>query len=204
MKNLESREPAWHRGFKRWRLTRWEKITRHVSSAITNHARVELEGWLLHGRSNGSSWISPQQSTGIGADDHVRTLSSDAESRPDRELSLLGFIDLATVVPHGHRKCHSMNSLPEITMCTVVEVAAKLRVGKSTVYAAIKSGKLPACRFGPNGKAYRIRSSDLSKYIDENSTTSGSEKDVSASLLPKQLPTGFKHLRRQTKQRGAK
>lgn len=49
-------------------------------------------------------------------------------------------------------------------LLTVAEVAGTMRVSNMTVYRMIKSGELPAIRVGKN---YRIRESDLDKYLDE-------------------------------------
>ncbi len=47
-------------------------------------------------------------------------------------------------------------------LLTVAEVAAAMRVSNMTVYRLIKSGELPALRVGKN---YRIRESDVNRYI---------------------------------------
>jgi excisionase family DNA binding protein len=49
-------------------------------------------------------------------------------------------------------------------LLTVGEVAATMRVSNMTVYRLIKSGELPAIRVGKN---YRIRESDVDRYLDE-------------------------------------
>jgi len=49
---------------------------------------------------------------------------------------------------------------------TVSEVAATMRVSNMTVYRLIKSGQLPAIRVGKN---FRIRESDVDKYLSERS-----------------------------------
>jgi excisionase family DNA binding protein len=51
-------------------------------------------------------------------------------------------------------------------LLTVREVAATMRVSTMTVYRLIKSGQLPAIRVGKN---YRIRESDVGKYLSERS-----------------------------------
>ena len=50
-------------------------------------------------------------------------------------------------------------------LLTVAEVADHMRVSNMTVYRLIKGGALPAIRVGKN---YRIRSSDLSAYLDSS------------------------------------
>ena len=47
-------------------------------------------------------------------------------------------------------------------LLTVAEVAGAMRVSNMTVYRLIKSGELPALRVGKN---YRIRESDVNRYI---------------------------------------
>ena len=51
-------------------------------------------------------------------------------------------------------------------LLTVGEVAATMRVSNMTVYRLIKSGQLPAIRVGKN---YRIRESDVNRYLSERS-----------------------------------
>ncbi|HEX6331927.1 MAG TPA: helix-turn-helix domain-containing protein [Actinomycetota bacterium] len=49
-------------------------------------------------------------------------------------------------------------------LLTVAEVAATMRVSNMTVYRLIKSGDLPAIRVGKN---YRIRESDMDRYLEQ-------------------------------------
>ena len=49
-------------------------------------------------------------------------------------------------------------------LLTVGEVAALMRVSNMTVYRLIKAGQLAAIRVGKN---YRIRRSDVDRYLDE-------------------------------------
>lgn len=49
-------------------------------------------------------------------------------------------------------------------LLTVGEVAGLMRVSNMTVYRLIKSGQLGAVRVGKN---YRIRRSDVDRYLDE-------------------------------------
>ena len=51
-------------------------------------------------------------------------------------------------------------------LLTVAEVAAAMRVSNMTVYRLIKSGELPAVRVG---KGYRIRRSELQRFLEERS-----------------------------------
>ena len=48
-------------------------------------------------------------------------------------------------------------------LLTVAEVADHMRVSNMTVYRLIKAGSLPALRVGKN---FRIRSTDLTAYLD--------------------------------------
>lgn len=49
-------------------------------------------------------------------------------------------------------------------LLTVGEVAGLMRVSNMTVYRLIKAGQLAAIRVGKN---YRIRRSDVDRYLDE-------------------------------------
>lgn len=49
-------------------------------------------------------------------------------------------------------------------LLTVGEVAGIMRVSNMTVYRLIKAGQLSAIRVGKN---YRIRRSDVDRYLDE-------------------------------------
>jgi len=49
-------------------------------------------------------------------------------------------------------------------LLTVGEVAETMRVSNMTVYRLIRSGQLGAIRVGKN---YRIRESDVSRYLSE-------------------------------------
>ena len=54
-------------------------------------------------------------------------------------------------------------------LLTVGEVAATMRVSNMTVYRFIKSGQLAAIRVGKN---YRIRESEMDRYLSERSVQS--------------------------------
>jgi excisionase family DNA binding protein len=51
-------------------------------------------------------------------------------------------------------------------LLTVSEVANAMRVSNMTVYRLIKTGELPAVRVGKN---YRLRESDLERFLEERS-----------------------------------
>jgi excisionase family DNA binding protein len=53
---------------------------------------------------------------------------------------------------------------------TVAEVAAQLRVSNMTVYRLIQAGQLAAVRVG---RSYRIRESDVDRYLAEQYTQAG-------------------------------
>jgi excisionase family DNA binding protein len=55
-------------------------------------------------------------------------------------------------------------------LVTVAEVAAAMRVSNMTVYRLIKSGELPALRVGKN---YRLRESDVERFLVERSVKAG-------------------------------
>lgn len=51
-------------------------------------------------------------------------------------------------------------------MLTVPEVAERLRVAVSTVYALVEAGKLGAFRIGPNDGAIRVSEQQLEAYLN--------------------------------------
>ncbi|MFP5328081.1 MAG: helix-turn-helix domain-containing protein [Acidimicrobiia bacterium] len=53
---------------------------------------------------------------------------------------------------------------------TVNEVASLLRVSNMTVYRLITAGEIPAARIG---KSYRIRRSDVDKYLSDRFNAAG-------------------------------
>ena len=53
-------------------------------------------------------------------------------------------------------------------LLTVGEVAGLMRVSNMTVYRLIKSGQLGAIRVGKN---YRIRESDVNRYLSDRAVT---------------------------------
>ena len=57
-------------------------------------------------------------------------------------------------------------------LLTVSEVAAAMRVSNMTVYRLIKVGDLPAVRVGKN---YRIRETDVERYLSERSVKVGEQ-----------------------------
>lgn len=57
-------------------------------------------------------------------------------------------------------------------LLTVGEVAGLMRVSNMTVYRLIKAGHLSAIRVGKN---YRIRHSDVDKYLTERAVDAGGD-----------------------------
>ena len=57
-------------------------------------------------------------------------------------------------------------------LLTVGEVATLMRVSNMTVYRLIKAGQLAAIRVGKN---YRIRRSDVDRYLTERSVSFGGD-----------------------------
>lgn len=57
-------------------------------------------------------------------------------------------------------------------LLTVGEVATLMRVSNMTVYRLIKAGQLGAIRVGKN---YRIRRSDVDRYLTERAVNSGGD-----------------------------
>lgn len=55
-------------------------------------------------------------------------------------------------------------------LLTVAEVASLMRVSNMTVYRLIKSGQLAALKVGKN---YRIRESDIDRYLTDRSVGGG-------------------------------
>ena len=51
-------------------------------------------------------------------------------------------------------------------LLTVSEVANAMRVSNMTVYRLIRNGELPAVRVGKN---YRLRETDLERFLEERS-----------------------------------
>ena len=59
-------------------------------------------------------------------------------------------------------------------LLTVGEVATVMRVSNMTVYRLIKSGQLSAIRVGKN---YRIRRSDVERYLTDRAVNVGFDPD---------------------------
>lgn len=72
----------------------------------------------------------------------------------------------AVVPMRGGKRMGGRRALADDRLLTVGEVAAAMRVSNMTVYRLIKSGQLAAIRVGKN---YRIRESDVDRYLSERS-----------------------------------
>lgn len=59
---------------------------------------------------------------------------------------------------------------PDDRLLTVREVAEAIRVSNMTVYRLIKAGDLNAIRVGRN---FRIRESDVDRFLDDRAVSSG-------------------------------
>ncbi len=53
-----------------------------------------------------------------------------------------------------------------VKLLTVAEVSAMLRVGESTVYALLGSGKIAGFRIGPRAGGIRIDEQDVLAYLE--------------------------------------
>ena len=51
-------------------------------------------------------------------------------------------------------------------MLTVEQVAERLQVHRDTVYAWIRSGQLPGYRIGGRKAGFRIKQSDLERFVE--------------------------------------
>lgn len=65
-----------------------------------------------------------------------------------------------------HGPLSEKRQLSSDRLLTVGEVATMMRVSNMTVYRLIKAGQLAAIRVGKN---YRIRESDVDRYLSERS-----------------------------------
>lgn len=63
-------------------------------------------------------------------------------------------------------------------MMTVLEVATRLRIAVSTVYALVESGKLGAFRIGPHDGAIRVSDDQLQTYLDACCSLPHSENPI--------------------------
>jgi excisionase family DNA binding protein len=67
---------------------------------------------------------------------------------------------------HGGERVSEPQPFVPGGLLTVSEVAATMRVSNMTVYRLIKGGELPAVRVGKN---YRIRESDVERFLEDRS-----------------------------------
>jgi len=64
-------------------------------------------------------------------------------------------------------------AVPKADLMTVREVAEMMRVSNMTVYRLIKAGQLSAIRVGKN---YRIRRSDIERYLTDRAVNVPTER----------------------------
>ena len=62
----------------------------------------------------------------------------------------------------GMDASHPEGGLSDVTLLTVAEVAAAMRVSKMTVYRLVHSGELPALRVG---KSFRVSQDAVNEYL---------------------------------------
>lgn len=60
---------------------------------------------------------------------------------------------------------HDQHADRTVRLLTLTEVARVLRVSKRTVYALVRSGRLPSIRVGVRG--VRVLESDLERYLED-------------------------------------
>jgi excisionase family DNA binding protein len=77
-------------------------------------------------------------------------------------------------------------------MLRLSQVAERLNVSVSTVYALASSGKLPVIATGAGGRGYRVTESDLQAFIE------GARRVREEAVLP----TNIRHLRLESSSRG--
>ncbi len=81
-------------------------------------------------------------------------------------------------------------SLTEFRLLTIREVAERLRIAPSTVYAMAQRGDLPVVRVGPRGGAIRVLERGLAAYLAERHVPGKTPSPLQAR------PTRLKHLKR--------
>jgi len=92
-------------------------------------------------------------------------VGAEGDVEPDSvEVGVAGVVS----VPHVEDVSRMPKRRPFVgdRLLTVGEVAATMRVSNMTVYRLIKAGQLAAIRVGKN---YRIRESDVNRYLSERS-----------------------------------
>jgi excisionase family DNA binding protein len=78
---------------------------------------------------------------------------------------------LPVLLEHERRDAVRGSRTFEDHLLTAGEVAGTMRVSTMTVYRMIMGGELPAIRVG---RGYRIRQSDVDRYLEERRVGSGS------------------------------
>ena len=93
-----------------------------------------------------------------------------AQRRCGRDLSAPGLSETVPATKPEEWKLRMTDSYIGEPLLTVSEVARMMRVSNMTVYRLIKSSQLPALRVGKN---YRIRASDVEKYLEDREVGGG-------------------------------
>lgn len=116
-----------------------------------------------------------------------RRCESSAESPPVCGLPL----QTQTLTSASDNSPHSGPACPPLGLLTVKQVAARLAISDSSVRTTIRNGDLPAYRFGPRRKTYRIHSDDLADYTAACRTDT---KKNRAQPKPKKTASAFQKL----------
>ncbi|REJ91810.1 MAG: DNA-binding protein [Planctomycetota bacterium] len=89
---------------------------------------------------------------------------------------------------------------------TVAEIAARYRIGVSTVYAAIRAGELEAHRIGPRKGNYRITVDAANRWWDQCRTPVTNELPATSKCTSRgktqSSHAGFRHLRHRRRTEG--
>ncbi len=75
-------------------------------------------------------------------------------------------------------------------LLTIAEVAARLRLGRTTAYQLVQQGHLAAHRVGKGRGTIRVTEEDLNAYL-----ASCREQNESSGRAPKPQPRRLRHLR---------
>jgi excisionase family DNA binding protein len=67
--------------------------------------------------------------------------------------------------------CTILDMHPDDPLLTINEVAAHLRLNPKTIRRWIQSGKLPAIWLGTDRAGWRIRTSEIDRFLDDQQQT---------------------------------
>jgi excisionase family DNA binding protein len=107
-----------------------------------------------------------------------------AAERPCRGGGFLRGVARGFARPERMRLDSATNPVPRLL--TVEQVAELCQVSTKTVYRAIRSGALAACRLG-KGAAYRVKPEEMERWLDASSAARPAAGDSSAALMPVRL-----------------